>query len=88
MVTSTICSDVAHKFAEFLGVKIIEKKTYKDYPMIKCNIGKDREKIYHLPFDQQYDKIKIEPNKGEFYAETCMEAELNSFRRAWRWRGG
>lgn len=88
MVTSTICSDVAHKFAEFLGVEIIEKKLYKNYPMIKCNISKDGEKIYHLPFDQQYDKIKIEPNKGEFYAETCMEAELNSFRRAWRWRGG
>jgi hypothetical protein len=28
--------------------------------MIKCNISKrSGEKIYHLPFDQQYDKVKI-----------------------------
>ena len=59
-----------------------------DYPCIKCNIGHDSEgnrtKIYHLPFDQQYDNTKIEPNKGEFYAVTVKEAENAGFRRAFK----
>jgi hypothetical protein len=45
------------------------------------------EKIYHLPFDQQYDRTKIIKSKGEFYAKTVIEAELRGFRRAHRWRG-
>lgn len=44
-------------------------------------------KIYHLPFDQQYDKVKIEKNKGEFYCSTVQEAEKAGFRRAYRWKG-
>jgi hypothetical protein len=27
--------------------------------MIKCNVNQGN-KIYHLPFDQQYDRIKIQ----------------------------
>ncbi|MFA6944293.1 MAG: hypothetical protein WC220_00200, partial [Pedobacter sp.] len=56
------------------------------YPVIKCNIASDGEKIYHLPFDQQYDKTLIK-NNGEFYAATVREAENKGFRRAFRWRG-
>lgn len=87
LVTSARCSDMAHSFARELGVEIIEGKPYKDYPMIKCNVGKDGDRIYHLPIDQMYDKIKIEPSKGECYATTCFEAELLGFRRAYRWLG-
>jgi len=55
--------------------------------MQKCNISqKTKEKIYHLPFDQQYDKVLIE-EKNECYVETCEEAENLGFRRAWRWQG-
>ncbi len=37
-----------------------------DYPRIKCNIARrDDERIYHLPFDQQYDTTLIEPERGE-----------------------
>lgn len=87
LMTSTSCSDMAKEFAEVLGVKLNDNFKYHDYPMIKCNIGKNNEKIYHLPMDQMYDKVKIEPRKGEFYAMTCMEAELNGFRRAYKWNG-
>jgi hypothetical protein len=45
------------------------------------------ERIYHLPFDQQYDKTAIEPARGQCYAITCAEAEAMGFCRAWRWRG-
>ena len=58
--------------------------------MIKCNINKVKgktTKISHLPFDQQYDKIYIEKQKGEFYALNVKEAEKNGFRRAKRFFG-
>lgn len=83
--TSTKLSDTAKEFAKALGIKVIENDKMGEYPMIKCNIGKNDEKIYHLPFDQQYDKIKID-REGEFFANTVKEAERAGFRRAKRWR--
>ena len=44
------------------------------------------EKIYHLPMDQQYDKIVID-GKDERYVSTVEEAERLGFRRAYRWKG-
>ena len=55
------------------------------YPKIKCNISRTGEKIYHLPFDQQYDTVKIKKELGELFVATCAEAESLKFRRAWRW---
>lgn len=49
------------------------------------NIGT---KIYHLPFDQQYDKTKLEKKYGELYCKTVKEAEDAGFRRAFRYRIG
>lgn len=85
-VTSTKLSDTAKKFADALGIKVVQEKPLEKYPVIKCNIAFDGEKIYHLPFDQQYDKTLIK-NSGEFYAATIKEAESKGFRRAFRWRG-
>ena len=85
-VTSTKLSDTAKKFADALGIKVIQEKPLEKYPVIKCNIASDGERIYHLPFDQQYDKTLIK-NSGEFYAATVKEAESKGFRRAFRWRG-
>jgi len=87
-VTSTGLSDRAKKFSDHLGIKISENTRLEEYPCIKCNIaGRDGEKIYHLPFDQQYDTTKIEPEKGEFYCRSVAEAEEKGFRRAMRYRG-
>ncbi len=86
LYTTTKLSDVASYCAEQLGVEIVESEKYVDYPCIKCNISKKGEKIYHLPFDQQYDRISIEAEKGEFYAMTASEAEEKGFRRAFRHR--
>ena len=52
--------------------------------MIKCNIN-NKNKIYHLPFDQQYDRVVIEKDKGELYVKTVKEAEDLGFRRAKKW---
>ena len=79
-------SDKAREFAKKLGV-ICKQEPIGDYPVIKCNINRStKEKIYHLPFDQQYDKCIIR-DKGEFYANTVAEAEAAGFRRAKRWYG-
>lgn len=67
-----------------LKLKFVLMPMDYNYPCIKCNIGRSGEKIYHLPFDQQYDKVKIERIKGEFYAYSCADAESVGFRRAFR----
>lgn len=84
LYTTTKLSEVASYCAEQLGVEVVEYKKYEDYPCIKCNISKNGEKIYHLPFDQQYDRISIEADKGECYAMTAEEAENAGFRRAFK----
>lgn len=86
--TTTKLSDLARRFAQELGISLKEEfKMDKAYPCIKCNISRiDGTKIYHLPFDQMYDKVKIEVNKGEFYCSSVSEAEKKGFRRAFRHR--
>lgn len=84
--TTTTVSPFAKQMGLELDVKIIENHHFEiNYPCIKCNIAKSTgEKIYHLPFDQMYDKVKIEVNKGEFYCQTVREAEAKGFRRAFK----
>lgn len=84
-VTTCPLSDTARTIASRLNIEVFENFTFdKDYPCIKCNISKTGEKIYHLPFDQQYDRICIDYSKGEFYAHTVQEATEQGFRRAFR----
>lgn len=85
--TTTELSEVARRFAKELKIELKEKfKLPNDYPCIKCNISQvDKTKIYHLPFDQQYDNTQIEVKRGEFYCATVAEAERKGFRRAFRW---
>ena len=80
LYSTTDLSPMAKKFAERLGVKFYKVSMGK-YPQIKCNIGRGGEKIYHLPFDQQYYNVIID-KQGEFYAWTVKEAEKAGFRRA------
>jgi len=86
--TSTQLSDLARRFAKELKIDLKENfKFDKAYPAIKCNVSMvDGTKIYHLPFDQQYDKTKIEKSRGEFYCATVKKAEEEGFRRAFRYR--
>lgn len=85
-VTTTELSKTAVDFAKHLGLKI-KIVDLGDFPRIKCNIGKNGEKIYHLPFDQQYDTTIID-KEGEFYAWTVKEATNMGFRRAFKYYGG
>ena len=91
LVTNITVSDTARKFAKYLGIELAENVPLGEYPCIKCNINYSAEygttKIYHLPFDQQYDACQID-HPGEFMALTVAEAEEAGFRRAYRWHDG
>lgn len=88
-VTTTALSEAADEVAMVLGVRIERRPLTKEYPMIKCNINaQTKDRIYHLPFDQQYDRTMIGSIPGECYVATTAEAEKLGFRRAWRYRGG
>jgi hypothetical protein len=87
LYTSATVSETAADFASILGVQIVQNVPLGRYPAIKCNVSlRDGTKIYHLPFDQQYDRTLIE-FKDECYVETVAEAESLGFRRAFRWHG-
>jgi len=87
-VTSTNLSSTAREFARALGVKLKENLHLERYPSIKCNVSRStNEKIYHLPFDQQYDNTVVEQERNECYVATVSEAEHLGFRRAQRWIG-
>lgn len=90
LVTNIKLSETAKRFADYLGVLCEENFAFGDYPCIKCNVNRSKSgevtKIYHLPFDQQYDSCKIY-SPGEFFAMTVAEAEAAGFRRAYRWHG-
>lgn len=87
LVTTTELSETAKDFARVLGIRVDKIPMDNNYPCIKCNINfQTNERIYHLPFDQQYDNTKIDTRKDERWVHTVKEAEKLGFRRAWRWR--
>jgi hypothetical protein len=85
--TSTALSERAREFARALGITVREDFPLQRYPCIKCNYTKEHGRIYHLPFDQQYDRTKIQDPSTERFVETVAEAEALGYRRAHRWRG-
>ena len=82
--TSTDLSDQAKLFAKTLGVTLKLNQELGEFPRIKCNVGRSGEKIFHLPFDQQYDTTIVTPEQGDCYAMTVREAMDKGFRRAMR----
>lgn len=88
LYTTTNLSDKAKNFAKVLSVKVEYKNfpSLGSWPQIKCNINaKSGEWIFHLPFDQQYDRVSIGQVEGERYVATVHEAMNLGFRRAKRW---
>lgn len=87
LISTNPLSEKAQKCAEILGIRTCIVPM-DNYPQIKCNVSMQTgEKIYHLPFDQQYDTIIIKEDRGECYVSTVNEARTKGFRRAYRWRG-
>jgi hypothetical protein len=87
LVATAKISDKANQVAKVLGVEI-KTVPFKPYPSVKCNIAfRTGEKIFHLPFDQQYDTAQIEEERLECYVGTVAEADKKGFRHAYRWKG-
>ena len=87
LITTIEMSPKAEQVAKVLGVAI-EKIPFRHYQSVKCNVSRRTgEKIFHLPFDQQYDMALIEEERLECYVETVADAEARGFRHAYRWRG-
>ncbi len=82
--TTTTLTPEAKEIAKILKIIVRENMDFnREYPCIKCNINKtDKRKIYHFPFDQQYDRIQIDTTKGECYVSTVEEAEALGFVKA------
>jgi hypothetical protein len=80
---TTRLSETARWAAKALNVIVKAQEMDHMYPMIKCNVNGSN-KIYHLPIDQQYDRVRIDTSRGEFYVKTTAEAEKLGFRRAMR----
>ncbi len=85
-VSTTGFSLVAALCAERTGIELFPSVPFREYPRVKCNIGRSGQKIFHLPMDQQYDNVRI-CEEGECYVSTVKEAMSLGFRRAYRWRG-
>ncbi len=83
--TSATLSETARYCADKMGVQLHENCKYADYPVIKCNVSASGEKIYHLPFDMQYDRIIMAGKNSKLYVQTVAEAEARGFRRARRY---
>ena len=84
LATTTSLWEVALEVSRALGIRVGSIPLPSSYAIIKCNINPStREKIYHLPFDQQYDRTQVS-RSGECYVATVEEAEHLGFRRAWR----
>lgn len=81
-ITPNNLSKVAKDVAKALDILVFNEEL-GNFPRIKCNINRTtKDKIYHLPFDQQYDNTIIEKDNGEFLAYTVEEAHNKGFRRA------
>jgi hypothetical protein len=80
-VSSCQLDSTAILFCNKLGVEY-RVMPFEEFPRIKCNVSKEGEKIYYLPFDRQYNTVKIKL-KGEMYAKTVKEARDAGFRRAY-----
>ena len=80
--TSAKYSDVAKEVADVLDVELIHLNLKRTYPMIKCCKSEKGTMTYHMPFDLDYDTIKINPFKGDSFVSSVNEAVQKGFKRA------
>ena len=62
---------------------IVAESAPDDCP-IKGNISRSSERIYHMPFQDHYDRTRINESEGERWFCTEQEAQLAGWRRALR----
>jgi hypothetical protein len=75
-------NSTAREVAKVLGVELKTEALNRRYPMVKCSVTIEGEKLFYLPFDAVYDRVKVEPHKNEFFAKSVQEAVNKGFKRA------
>ena len=75
-------SSLAKQAASVLGVEIKTVKLNLTYPMIKCSVSPTGEKVYYLPFDAVYDRVKVDRRRDEDFVRTVNQAVKKGFKRA------
>ena len=80
--TTAQYSAIAQNAANILGVELVSKELDRSYPMIKCSTSKNGDKFYYLPFDIDYDKIRVNVHREEYFVSTVKEAVQKGFKRA------
>lgn len=59
-----------------------EKSPQEEAGLIKGNISRSGDKIYHMPGQRDYDKVRINEANGEMWFQTEKQAQEAGFRRA------
>lgn len=72
-------SEIAIDAAKILGIELKEEELFKGFPMVKCIILDDDSKTYVLPFEEGYDGISIDVDRGESFAKSVDEAVSKGF---------
>ena len=89
LVTSTILSERARRFADHLGIDYWERHLLVPYPTRESatfHTGTEQRFItYHLMSNTT--ETTVDGDRRECYVQTVAEAEALGFRRAWRWHG-
>ena len=80
--TTSQFTSLAKQAAQVLGVELRVEKLNRSYPMIKCSITPMGDKIYYLPFDNAYDRVKINRQRDEHFVRTVNQAVKKGFKRA------
>ena len=73
--TTSDYNERAYKTAEYYGIKckIIKFNGIVDYPPVKC-IRFNEQAIYFLPFDEDFDGVKLNAADGDCYKFSVAEA--------------
>jgi Restriction endonuclease. len=80
--TTAQFTSLAKQAAAVLGVELRTERLNRTYPMIKCSITPSGDKIYYLPTDNVYDRVKINVDLDEHFVRTVNQAVKKGFKRA------
>ncbi len=80
--SNTSLTEEAKAFSELWDLKFFENIPLEKFPLVKCNVvEKNGAKVFHLPFDPNYDSAPKSGERNEGYAETVEEAVKKGYRR-------
>jgi hypothetical protein len=86
LVSTSAFAEDSKKAAQALNVKLVVMPLDKNYACIKVHKSRNGEAIYHLPFDQQYDRVQMDISQGDAFVKTVKEALNMGARRAQKYQ--